>query len=301
MFQLFVALLFLCCCFAWYRYNWSNGVSQWDKPEDVKNLTDSQLGHRVMPATPKGGGKSDASGGKSGGDSGGEGDKAAELWKALKKRSNVVQQWFKAPLFPATTGGVQWYEYQDSRTSELFYHNETAAAFQWDVPEGWSPTPVDNTTTNNNQNKNKAKNHATQNSGNSGDKWQMVTTPLGRSLYYLNKETGDSQWDRPLDMEVASSGGTTNSGGVSAMKLASTPKARNKDAAAKLWYEHLVPVVVNTAASCCSCSACLCGFGIRTHITPTFHFFCLNGTQTVSSQVRIGTTFHSGASDWKLA
>jgi hypothetical protein len=160
---------------------------------------------------------------------------------------------------------------------------------------------VDNTTTNNNQNKNKAKNHATQNSGNSGDKWQMVTTPLGRSLYYLNKETGDSQWDRPLDMEVASSGGTTNSGGVSAMKLASTPKARNKDAAAKLWYEHLVPVVVNTAASCCSWSACLCGFGIRTHITPTFHSFCLNDTQTVSSQVRIGTTFHSGASDWKLA
>jgi hypothetical protein len=251
LFQLFVSIicfnyLLLCCCFAWYRYNWSNGVSQWDKPEDVKNLTDSQLGHRVMPATPKGGGKSDASGGKSGGDSGGEGDKAAELWKALKKRSNVVQQWFKAPLFPATTGGVQWYEYQDSRTSELFYHNETAAAFQWDVPEGWSPTPVDNT--NNKQNKNQTKNHATQNSGNSGDKWQMVTTPLGRSLYYLNKETGDSQWDRPLDMEAASSGGTTNSGGVSAMKLASTPKARNKDAAAKLWYEHLVPVVVNT---CC--------------------------------------------------
>lgn len=34
---------------------------------------------------------------------------------------------------------------------------------------------------------------------------------------------------------------------------------------------------------------------------PIFYSFCLNDTQIVFSQVRIGTTFHSGASDWKLA
>ena len=179
-----------------YWYNWSNGVSQWEKPDDVKNLTDSQLGHRVMPATPKGGGE------KSGTSvSAPIVDKAAELWQSLRERSKVVQQW------------STWREFQDERTSELFYYNSKDHGYQWDKPTGWSPSPP---------------------TSNIQEKWQMVTTPLGRSLYWINQETGESQWDRPVEMS-----GTNNSNSGSnqniAMKLASTPKARNKDHAAKLW------------------------------------------------------------------
>ena len=52
----------------------------------------------------------------------------------------------------------------------------------------------------------------------------------------LNHETGESQWDRPLETNTSSSNSSNKASPKRmAMKLASTPKARNKDAAAKLW------------------------------------------------------------------
>lgn len=185
-----------------YWYDWSRGVSQWEKPTEVAQLSDSQLGHRVMPPTPKQG-----SGPGSNGASKGT-DKAAELWGLLKKRSQTV----------ATSIQSGWKELRDDRTGEHFFHNEQRALFQWEKPAEW----VD-------------ENHI----GGAGlhGGWQMVATPLGRSLYYYNESTGSSQWERPAEMGDPS-GANESDIKRQAMRLASTPKSSSdaeKSAAAKLW------------------------------------------------------------------
>ena len=197
-----------------YWYNWSSGDSQWEKPAEVQNLTDSQIGHRVMPSTPKGGG----SGGRGG--SAAVVDKATELWKSLRERSKVTRQW------------SDWKEFQDERTEEFFYFSHSEQRYQWEKPAGWNPTGGMGSG---------GGQHSVA-TGGRGHGWQMVTTPLGRSLYYINDATGASQWDRPAEMDSeerlkkkSSSSGGGGGEQAAAMKLASTPKATDKDHAGKLW------------------------------------------------------------------
>ena len=157
-----------------YWYNWSNGESQWEKPKECLNVSDSQLGHRVMPATPKGGGGFGSNTVNSDNTNNGTAeqqsqpvvDKASDLWESLKARSKTINVW------------TVWQEYQDSRTNELFYYNQTLQSYQWDQPTGWSPT-VAGTQQHHQQHQQQQQQQ---------DKWQMVTTPLGRSLYwYVSK------------------------------------------------------------------------------------------------------------------
>ena len=84
-----------------YWYNWSNGESQWEKPKECLNVSDSQLGHRVMPATPKGGGGFGSNTANSDNTNNGTAeqqsqpvvDKASDLWESLKARSKTINVW----------------------------------------------------------------------------------------------------------------------------------------------------------------------------------------------------------------
>ena len=118
-----------------------------------------------MPATPKGGGGFGSNNVNSDNTNNGTAeqqsqpvavDKASDLWESLKARSEIINVW------------TVWQEYQDSRTNELFYYNQTLHSYQWDQPSGWSPTAAG----------------TQQQQQQQQDKWQMVTTPLGRSLYW---------------------------------------------------------------------------------------------------------------------
>ena len=189
-----------------YWYDWSRGVSQWEKPSEVSQMSDSQLGHRVMPPTPKGQGAAGA--GSAGAAKGG--DKAAELWDLLKRRSKVV----------ATSVRAGWEELRDDRTGEHFFHSARQGLFQWAKPNEWvEEVHIGGV--------------GLPNGG-----WQEVTTPLGRSLYYINESTGASQWERPAEMSGTGDGASKANPKRQAMRLASTPKAASdveKGAAAKLW------------------------------------------------------------------
>ena len=63
--------------------------------------------------------------------------------------------------------------------------------------------------------------------GNQHRKWEPIATPTGKNLYWYNWQSGESQWEKPAELENQP---TTN-----ALPLPSTPKTKDYKQAHDLW------------------------------------------------------------------
>ena len=65
------------------------------------------------------------------------------------------------------------------------------------------------------------------NDGGENKNWEPIATPTGKNLYWYNWQSGESQWEKPVELE--------NQPAKSALPLPSTPKTKDYRQAHDLW------------------------------------------------------------------
>jgi hypothetical protein len=150
-----------------YYYNWKTGESSWDKPAELKTPEGKHKKARILPSTPK---------------AEDEGT-SKQLWSILVNRSDTVK----------TIG--DWAEMLDKQTNERFYYNRHSGTSQWEAPQsfaapGVQPRPL-----------NSPKSSSPPVAKKDGRRWEPITTPKGKNLYFYDWHTGQSQWERPDELK----------------------------------------------------------------------------------------------------
>ena len=157
-----------------YYYNWKTGESSWEKPEELKTPQNSDKKPRVLPSTPK---------------AEDEGT-SKQLWSVLLERSEKVKE------------AGEWFEMLDSNTKERFYYNKSTGALQWEVPDALAIKQERHLhAAKHNLIKSPKASAASIATTRDGKRWEPITTPKGKNLYYYDWHTGNSQWEKPDELK----------------------------------------------------------------------------------------------------
>ena len=127
--------------------------------------------------------------------------KTDKIAVAMHQQQSQVNHTSKTPRRVSDKGG-SWEEHIDPGTNKIYYHNKITSVSQWDKPQGYNfqnaINPIHTVT-------------SIPRRVSNSDQWEEHLDKNSGKIYYHNKRTNITQWEKPANSNFVSTNNIVNS------------------------------------------------------------------------------------------